>query len=274
MDFNVDYLAQETLRLASSAKRDPRFNFDSVENDKTSSKRVQEDLIDHLFNLVDRFEAARSLKVKNHQDGTSYPVGPGLIYKVQHSGQTFIIKGEAVEELASTLKEKNDDNFYFFSTPDLATAEVIADALLSRRFPVDEEGLCNLADPGFSWWFNEGDGFFHIYFKSQGLDRSKKFLQLGPMGDLHLAHKYFKQLTSVNCSSEPFFSNISHDKRSLRLVGQGPSFEAFKNLFRMGDTSFVETDILTCKTMKIYFKELAYIRQFWMQLGQNNSFNS
>ena len=69
----------------------------------------------------------------------------------------------------------NLDSVLFIEMKDSYRAQLIADLYHGKRFPIREEWLCNLSDPGFSWWLIiNDDGSLTIRFQSYGIDDSSK----------------------------------------------------------------------------------------------------
>ncbi len=215
------------------------------------------------------------------------PQGPGILYRVVTGGSTFSLRGiscenihESYEELVSgdrslrsSLKLEDDEEveIHHFRCDFIEQAEVVMDQLFNRRFPLYEDMLCNLSDPGYSWWMEPNEGSLIIYFKAQSIDREKSFIKLGPMGDEALAHRRFGELKN---SLKSLFSvrEFSCDERRLIIKPvdqQCNGFKALRDIFSKGKapvdlTGFGANEI--GRTLFFYLNELASVRNFWNQL--------
>lgn len=225
-----------------------------------------------------------------------YPDTPGVIYKIDNSQSTFCVRGfsttnirEAFSELSrgdSTKRvvlklsgEDNTDSVMFFETRTFELAEAVREQIINRRFPHQEDALCNISDPGFSWWMdvspNTEDGSksgrFEIFFRSHGINRADKYIQLGPIGDGGVAALRMNQARTLLRSSFPI-SEFSCDDKSFSVASQKPDhlgFVSFKNIFLEGinntDTENFPDNSLG-RTLYYYFHELAIVRKFWIEV--------
>lgn len=219
------------------------------------------------------------------------PQAPGIVYKVEKTSGTFCIRAfasgnlnedyiqllEGDEILLKKLKstEISIEDLLFFETNSMERAEIIIDQVANRRFPLDEDVLCNLSDPGFSWWMSLENGSFKIYFNSHGLNRADRFMQLGPLGDGSIAALRFHQLRS---SLENLFP-IHDFKISDKYIHISTSaldsreFYRFQAIFTDGinDTDLEQFEFAGEKSRTIfyYLKEIADLRRFWLQVEQS-----
>lgn len=227
---------------------------------------------------------------------TKLPEGPGLIYKIDNGLSTFCVRGyctynirEAFSELADgdSLKrgilkldhQRDLDSALFFETASFELADAIREQVINRRFPHQEDSLCNLSDPGFSWWMNidqnnsisPDQGRFEIFFRSHGVNRAEKYIQLGPIGDGSIAALRMNQARTLLRSSFPI-SEFSCDDKSFTVASLKPdhlSFISFKDIFLKGVNhteldNFPDNDV--GKTLFYYFQELAIVRKFWIEV--------
>ena len=292
-NFDIDFLARETFALT-----------EALQKEREEKKQLDSD---SLFELEEKEEEPIEQKVlfeiegpllevekqqNNFLESPAYPPTSGVIYRVETGGATFCIRGFAVENLREGFKElergedvsmwevlrlpvgeESEISLQFFSVEEIEYADVIVDQVFNRRFPIDEDTLCNLSDPGFSWWFEEFEGGFSIHFKSYGLDRNEQFVRLGPLSDLLIAKKRLLQAEDMLRSYFPI-SEFSCDEKTFRIASVKKdhlSFEFLKGIFLDGENhsgidQFPDTPM--GRTLFYYFKELAAVRGFWIGIQE------
>lgn len=231
----------------------------------------------------------------NDEPYAELPDGPGLIYHLQKSPSIFVIRTlvtnsiredyalimaspenypslRLIEENGEELGEK----LRFFSVDSSCEAEIIHDQLNNRRFPVYEEILCNLSDPGFSWWLTKFDDRFQLAFNiSTQMDQST--VKLGPLGDQQLAARNFSVLSGFLQNSGIEYSIQNEGSRIL--FGEENSFlqEEFQNIFEFGQVSDNLKNVFKILARKfpdssqietcwLYLAEVAAVRRFWIQI--------
>jgi hypothetical protein len=220
-----------------------------------------------------------------------FPETPGIIYKIDNGASTFCVRGysapnirEAFLELTKiesakrvVLKLNSEialDSVDFFETKSVELAESIREQIINRRFPHQEDAVCNLSDPGFSWWMNLDESCserFEIFFRSHGINRAEKYIQLGPIGDGAVAALRMNQARTLLRSSFPI-SEFSCDDKSFAVASLKPdhlSFISFKNIFLEGVNltelgNFPDNGV--GRTLYYYFHELAIVRKFWIEV--------
>lgn len=267
MDFGQ--LAEETLELDGQFRgRNP---FDCTRDESQVALEIFGEASDHHFK-----EAHEIL----------YPESPGLIYWIDAAGSTFGLRGlhtGNISRIFKSLKEKEPDllkklrlcsestdeepEFYFYETQTIEQAEVLADQYLRRRFPFTEEMVCNLSDPGFSWWMQDELQNFTLSFKTVGRKGEGESIQLGPIGDRKIAslklaelENYFP-LSQLNCSEKSFSLSGARS--------EGPYFDELRKLFLSGEVPHQCLKELSekNKTLGFYLNELAVLRSFWIDLS-------
>ena len=307
-DLSLDLLLQETLALTEylRASTPPKKTEDPVQ----TSFLPQEDDTDYLLDLADSIiqdeviintseipsPAAYEENIAPPVYVSLYPETPGVIYKIHNGPSTFCVRGytthnikEAFVDLLNhesskrpILKLGNDDDsssVLFFETNTFELAEAVREQIINRRFPHQEDAVCNISDPGFSWWMDESSisengikqGRFEIFFKSHGINRADKYLQLGPIGDGSVAALRMNQAKTLLRSSFPI-SEFSCDDKSITIASQKPDhlgFISFKNIFLEGiNHTTLENfpDNSMGRTLFYYFHELAIVRKFWIEV--------
>lgn len=227
----------------------------------------------------------------------------GLIYRIDKGVNTFCIRGFVTEEAQtilpiiknnssalddSTIDSRNEllnilkitmpedlASIEFFPTLHLGEAEVIFDQMIGRRFPYHEDILCNLSDPGFSWWMDLGTNRFQIYFKSHGIERSEKLIRLGPIGDSAVAIKHLHRCFEILKNLFPVNEFVCNDKTFALGSSRADDipFLSFRDLFWQGKESHPLTNEIessavdsTKMTLKLYFREISLLRTFWITI--------
>lgn len=210
------------------------------------------------------------------------PMAPGLIYRIDDGGSTFCIRAIATSNIdeefshlnRATLKIPDDfplNSLCFFELPTIEQAEAVIEQLCNRRFPKQEDSLCNISDPGFSWWMDLQLDRFEIFFRSHGINRADKYIQLGPIGDQKMASLRMGQVQSLLRSSFPVseFSNTNKGFAIGSLKPEQLGFKSFRDIFLKGENhtnmeNFPDNGL--GRTLYFYFHELASIRKFWIEV--------
>lgn len=281
-EFSLDQLASETLALTESMSSlfkkelegfDGDFDFNYHRSPSAQDDGPEDQSVEEERSLLD------------------FPEAPGVVYHLQVGVSTFAIRAIATTDidetmiylrsgepgLLSALKlSATDDEFQdlsnigYFETETLELAQMVTDQLANRRFPRIEDQLCNLSDPGFSWWLSEEENKFTIYYKSHGLGREERFLKLGPLGDRMIHSKRMQSLRPLLQGLFPIKEWVSTDKVfSVECVGDHPGFELFKKLFTDGkwpkDHTAFEASRLGL-TLYLHLQEVSTMRAFWRQV--------
>jgi hypothetical protein len=301
-DISLDLLLQETLAMSEFLRTN---NVEKLEQPVQTSfleNALEADDSEYLLDLADSIlcpqtEQANFVEFNAELGAVAlaiYPECPGVIYKVDNGSSTFCVRGFAsvnIRESMLELDEKESakrsilklmisdglDQIHFFPTKNLELAEAVKEQVINRRFPHMEDALCNISDPGFSWWMNinsddlDGEGKFEIFFRSHGINRAEKYIQLGPIGDGAIAALRMNQARTLLRSSFPI-SEFSCDDKSFSLASSKPDhsgFVSFKNIFLEGINNTVEEnfpDNSIGRTLYYYFHELAIVRKFWIEV--------
>lgn len=217
-----------------------------------------------------------------------YPKSPGVIYRIDRGGSTFCLRGMPTTDIATSfdhyqknetqvlkalrLEAFNDEHdVYFFETHSFELAQIVSDQYLKRRLPLNEEMVCNISDPGFSWWFCEKEDGFLLSFKTTGFHDNLDLINLGPIGDRKVASLVLRECidlfslvlkhTQLSCS-EKAFQVQSEELGHLYLI-------ELRNLFLKGERAerleqYFEKN--QNKTLGFYFRELSVLRSFWIEL--------
>ncbi|MBC7712393.1 MAG: hypothetical protein H7177_03590 [Rhizobacter sp.] len=311
-DLSLDLLLQETLALTEYLRSNTPPQ-KKKEGPVQTSFLPMEDDTDYLLDLADSMisdevelpeipEQITQMEIFAHDQEEReaalfvYPEAPGIIYKIDNGASTFCVRGysagnirEAFQELKNVdsakrpvlklLKDEDGSSVMFFETKTFELAEAVREQIINRRFPHQEDAVCNISDPGFSWWMDVREaqenglkqGRFEIFFRSHGINRAEKYIQLGPIGDGGIAALRMNQARTLLRSSFPI-SEFSCDDKSFTVASQKPdhlSFISFKNIFLEGiNNTELENfpDNSMGRTLFYYFHELAIVRKFWIEV--------
>lgn len=221
------------------------------------------------------------------------PSEPGILYHIQRTSSVFVIRTLVTHNIQEDYAKilENPENYpslrlieeeniakeklRFFVVDNHYQAEIIHDQLNNRRFPIHEEHMCNLSDPGFSWWLTKKENSFQISFNlsSTGDD----IVKLGPLGDHQLASQTFFQLGQLLSRTGLSFDIQNEINRIQFAEGEPVLMEEFQDLFEFGVIGQGLTDLFKLLSRReqkssvlestwFYLQELASIRRFWIQI--------
>lgn len=263
-----DELARKTFEITHSDKHQ-----DLLEKEKQNSdfyENVYEDVLEEGLPLA--------------------PAGPGLLFKIEKGSQTFCIRGFATDCIEQSLldvesgevnaraklkfRDENDfDHLNFFEIPSFDLAFRIQNNLFNRRFPINESLVCNLSDPGFSWWLNDSEDGFELFFQTYQILGNENFLSIGPIGD---QFKAVQRLHAAENTLRKFFpiKEFSCDDKSFKIVPCDPEnkkYQQFLDLLYRGEKDFLseffpqDTDE---QVLYDYLLELASMRSLWINVEE------
>jgi hypothetical protein len=292
-DLSLDLLLQETLALTEYLRTNTPMTNKGHVSSPTQTSFLSEDDTDYLLDLADSLicEDQPVIAESFTQEvlAAVYPETPGVIYKIDSGPATFCVRGFSSPNIRNTFKELMDhssskrpilklsleddiSSVLFFETKTFELAEAVREQVINRRFPHQEDSVCNISDPGFSWWLDaSGSGRFEIFFRSHGINRADKYLQLGPIGDGSIAALRMNQARTLLRSSFPI-NEFCCDDKSFTVVSSKPdhlSFLSFKSIFVEGiNNTQIENfpDNSIGRTLFYYFHELAIVRKFWIEV--------
>lgn len=216
-----------------------------------------------------------------------YPATAGVIYHVQKSTSIFVIRtfvSENIREDFFKIAESPEDypslrlleganqeiegRLKFFIVDNLFQAEIIHDQINNRRFPIHEELICNISDPGFSWWLTKKEKGFQLAF-TMSVASEEDTIKLGPMGDRELAIRNFQTFEDL-VTKAGLEMNIQNEINRVQFTDCDPFLqEELKDIFEFGVITDSMQELfrsLGNMTTWLYFQELAAVRRFWIQI--------
>jgi len=275
-----DFLAQETARLVETMT-DSEF-----EREFFLDSSVGEEMAPAMSETEDILESSE-------EELIDYPNAPGIVYNICKSGNTFSLRGvvtDSIEDsfdsltmgeksLLRSLKIDEDelDAILFEEFESTEHAEIVYDQIFNKRHPLEEDLLCNISDPGFSWWYGKSEDGFRINFKSHKLTGSGERLKLGPIGDVVVACLRLNRLKDHFKFHIPISEIVISEKQFILKSSDGthPILEELMLLFEEGEIS--EDSALLCElglTEKLYLQELASVRKFWLKIERKVTENA
>lgn len=291
---DIDFLAKETFALSEALKGSEEFGQPSFFDDFTLKSKNTNVEIQNETQVETRDEEEYDIEIEEFvtedADSAPFPVSTGLIFKIDQNDSTFCVRGlktlninETIhdlmcedEKLLKRLKIRDREelsNVHYFETNSIEEAEVISEYIVNRRFPINEEMVCNLSDPGFSWWYESTDSGFKVFFKAQSVERDQEFIRLGPIGDRLIASS---KLASCEGLLRKYFSisEYSSTDKSFEIQSvnaNDENFLKFRNIFENGkfDLEFDTTDLsLEHQRLTLFLEELAAVRGFWISIEE------
>lgn len=228
------------------------------------------------------------------KEDNGFPEGPGVIYHVQKTASVFVIRtfvSQNIREEFLQIIDRPEDypslrlleggvedlgrRLKFFIVENSSQAEIIHDQLHNRRFPMREEMMCNISDPGFSWWLTKKAKGFQLSFTMSVA--SDETVKLGPLGDRELAVRNFQTMESL-VTSAGIEMNIQNETNRVQFTDcEEFILEELKDVFEFGVVSETMTDLFkilskqvkdtsSLQTTWFYLQELAAMRRFWIQI--------
>ena len=273
MDIDIDELTRKTFEISKSDE-----HCDILAREKDNSPFNNE----VLFDIEEDLRSQDSLPLA--------PVGPGLIFKLEKGAQTFCIRGFATESIEQSLldiesgevssrarlkfeSEEDFDFLNFFEINSLELANKIQLNLFNRRFPLDETLVCNLSDPGFSWWLEDHEKGFEMFFQNSLVFGQNRFYKLGPLGD-HLVATDIMRMSELVLRKFFPINEFSCDEKGLKIIPCDPenlAYMDFLNLIYRGDRKFLDQFFPANKNEQNlfnYLEEVATMRLFWLNVEE------
>lgn len=258
----------------------------------------------HGQNPFDNLELTNSICANNTIDDLELPDQcPGVFYNLELKASTFVIRIFPSNDLSvdypkilehpedyPTLRLLSDDDrsvkeklqYFECDMPELA--HQIKKELSNKRFPIFEEHVFNVSDPGDSWWVKSDAGELKVFFKLSRTESMDSLIKLGPLGDTNLAMEKFKKLYGYFRMLFPIADYASaHGQLTIKCeYANDPIFKDFVKIFTVGDSGFDFWDYLrklemssqdkpyieSLKQANLFLMEIANMRRFWMRIQE------
>ena len=152
---------------------------------------------------------------------------------------------------------------------------MITEQMINRRYPLQDNGLVNISDPGSTWLLSYGEDNLSFYFKSMG-HKDRGMEKLGDIGDplifrfwwVKISKELYKELSLEIESDE----NGCHLRLDSQLEGiEKELFRALLNVFLLGDIQVDDKyfcNPLEFDSIRTYFNELSHSRRFWLRVEE------
>ncbi len=256
-------------------------------------------LVNETFKHFDQnfahVEPRSELMMKEDQDLTEFPNEAGVLYHIQKATSVFVVRtmvSQNIREDFHKIMDRPEDypslrlleagaedisgRLKFFLVENPSQAEIIHDQIHNRRFPIHEEMMCNLSDPGFSWWLTKKEKGFQLAF-TMSVASDANTVKLGPLGDRELALRNFQTLEEL-VTSAGIEMNIQNETNRVQFTDcEEFILEELKDVFEFGVVTDTMQDLFkilggqsahqsSLQTTWFYFQELAAMRRFWIQI--------
>ncbi len=222
---------------------------------------------------------------------------PGFFYNLQKKSSTFVLRILPSENLKKDLKnikkhpdmypalrlEEDDrslnEKIQFFECDRFEIAQNIRKHLGNKRFPIFEERVFNISDPGDSWWLEVDGSRLSVHFKLSKTQDISKLIKLGPLGETKYCmdifaklYGYFKLIFPVGdyssahgqlciSTTDSYDANFQH---FIQLLKTGETSHDFWNELRKLEVNASDPAYLDSIQRANYFlMELAFTRHFW-----------
>ncbi len=229
---------------------------------------------------------------------------PGFFYNLQKKSSTFVIRIFPTNNLKQeynnitnhpdlypSLRLEEDDKplrekLKFFECDRVEIAQKIKAHLGNKRFPIFEEHIFNVSDPGDSWWYKDNDNEISIHFKLSRTEDIGQLTKLGPLGDSVESLELFKQLFGYFKLIFPVENYSSgHGQVNMSVTNEDQMFTYFKQLLVDGETSHEFWEFLrnlemtsqekpyleSLQKANYFMMELSFIRHFWKTIEEQLS---
>ncbi len=224
---------------------------------------------------------------------------PGVFYHLEKKSSTFVIRVFESKDLSAdyskilnapedypSLRLLGDDlpvkeKLQYFECDLFELALQIKSELANKRFPVFEEHVFNVSDPGDSWWVKKEGCELKIFFKLSRTETMDSLIKLGPLGDTKEAIEKFNKLYGYFKLLFPIHDYSSaHGQFTIKSDETNQIFNSFVKILTDGDSGFEFWEYLrhlemnsqdapyidSLKQANLFMMELANLRSFWVQI--------
>jgi hypothetical protein len=222
------------------------------------------------------------------------PQSPGVLYHMQDGAAVFAVRTLVVDDVAEgcalvlahpeeypslRLLEDNGDpesRLRWFSTETRDIAQHLHERVGQRRFPKHEADVCNLSDPGYSWWLETAASSLRLHGK---LHRVRDGVTcLGPLHDVNIGALRWGELSKL-LPKLPVDVEVEIGSAKFGLASEGAPWlvEEFTRVFSTGDVSQELRELFrlmgkrggdptALESCWFFLQEAAAVRRFWREL--------
>lgn len=164
--------------------------------------------------LISRESLRKMSFPEQNQNLIVAPECPGVLFHLQVFASTFVIRIVESENLKrdqrKILENPQDypvlrlmqddgidhfeDKLKFFETDSLQAAKAIKKQMANKRFPIVEEHMINVSDPGDNWWIKRQNDSLEIFFKLCRTESIDSLRKIGPLGDANMTMDFLNRL--------------------------------------------------------------------------------
>lgn len=251
------------------------------------------------------FDSVSATILNSYNDSEELPGQcPGVFYNLEKKVSTFVIRVFKSSDLSEDYSKilNNPENYpslrllsddgrevreklKFFECDMEELAEEIRSELSNKRFPIYEENIFNVSDPGDSWWVKVDKSELKVFFKLSRTECMDELIKLGPLGDTNLAMDKFKKLYGYFRMLFPISDYASaHGQLTIKCENNhDPIFKDFVKIFTEGDSGFdfweylrkLEMNSLdkpfidSLRQANFFLMQIANMRRFWIEIQKD-----
>ena len=262
MDFSK--LSEETMELSTQiGPRQQKLLFDTDFYEDEVTLNTMESVINH--------------------DNESLTHGPGIVFFVDIGSGSFCVRGLPVIENNLSLTDliRLDKHFEkatktsFFPCETIEVAEMISEQMINRRYPLQDNGLLNISDPGPTWLISYDEKNISLFFKSMGT-HEKGLENIGAIGDAQIFRFWWKKIETL--LNDEMSLTMRDDEKGCHLVLSDSCgdldlsyHQLLLNALLLGESSKVSPFLKNAfeeESVNNFLNELSHSRRFWLKIEE------
>lgn len=210
-------------------------------------------------------------------------VGPGIIFFVDLGSGSFCVRGLPVVEnnlnkadlISLNHHFEKTNKIHFFPCESIEVAEVITEQMINRRYPLQDNGLINISDPGGTWLIKYDQDQFSLFFRTMNFG-DKDLENIGAIGDPQILKFWWSKIAQELKN----FKNIdlSDDEKGCHLkLKDGSSeleiefFQLLLQVILLGDNVKIDRffhNKFEAENIQTFINELSHSRRFWLKIEE------